>query len=609
MQMARLVLLGILASGVAIRLIHFWAISRTAFLRITLVSTNSDPYAFWQWAQTILAGDLLGRDTYHPYFEWMKEMAPLETWYRWWGGKEIFHQAPLYPYMVAGLSALTGNSLEFVVLAQLLLGSLQPLVMFWLARRLFDDRVGLVAAAATALYGPFVLHQGALLRDWLPPLLEPLALVALLRARASGRSADGLLAGSLIGVATLTKETALMLVPMAILWLVLEHRGVLRRVGFSAAVVLAGFSLAVSPLVVRNYVVGAPLFSLSNRGAEGLIEGNAADTFPVGLHHPLSMKGILERSDGRLGAVIRETLGTYQGDWLGFVKIQLLKVRGLVDPLEVPNNLGFVYGLEISPVLSLTLRYGAIFPLGLAGFLLSLKASRRHLLLMLYGLLTVGGLMSAIILARYRLVLVPVLIVYGAAGAVWLIEAVRTRQVTRTLTFLSLLLGIAAVQHLLIPFRMLRDIPYYALHHSDYFFSAKIYASEGRPDQAVAELERLQAKVRERPGFAWVAYETTLAEGNYRAQWAEQLIEGGKRDEAGRQVELARAAYANHLSLSSPYFTLGNLYLKLGEPAKARTFFEQFLEREPAGPKAEAARRVLSRRERVPPSPSSSLPQ
>ncbi len=591
------ILVGILVLGCAIRLVHFWAISRTAFLKITFISISSDPYAFWHWAQTILAGDLLGRDTYHPYFEWMKEMAPQETWYRWWGGKEIFQQAPFYPYFVAGLLALSKNSLSFVILIQLLIGALQPLVMFWLARRLFDDRVGLVAAALTAFYGPFIFHQGALLRDWLPPLLEPLALLVLLRVRASGRALDGLLAGALIGVATLTKETGLLLVPMALLWLILEYRGAMRRAGASAAVLILGLLLAMSPLVLRNYLVGAPMFALSNRTAEGVIEGNVADTFPVGLHHPLSMKGILERSDGRLGAVIRETLGTYQGDWLGIVKIQLLKLRGLVDPLEVPNNVAFVYGLEISPVLSFTLRYGLIFPLGLAGFLLSLKALRRHLLLALYGIVTIGGLVTAIILARYRLVLVPVLIVYGAAGVAWLIEAIRRRQTVRARTYLGLLLGIAVVQHLLMPFREMREMPYYVIHGGDYIFSARIYAAEGRPDRAVAELKRLQTKARQGPSFATQAYLTTLDEGNYRAQWAAQLLEKGKRDEASRQAELAEAAYANHVNLSSPYSTLGSLYLKLGEPGKARAFFERFLELEPEGPKAEAVRRVLSRLE------------
>jgi hypothetical protein len=594
-RMTKPFLLGIIVLGCAIRLLHFWSISQTAFLKITFVFTNSDPYAFWHWAQKILAGDLLGRDTYHPYFDWMQKMAPLEIWSRWWGGKEIFQQAPLYPYLVAGLLALSNNSLSFVVLAQLLLGGLHPWVMFSLARRLFDDRVGLVVAGLTAFYGPFIFHEGALLRDWLPPIVEPIALVALLRARATYRARDALLAGALIGVAALVRESALLLVAMAIFWILLENRSAWRRAGRLAAVVSLGFSVALLPLVMRNYLVEASLFALSNRAAESLILGNAADTFPVGLHHPLSMKGILERSDGRLGPVIRETLGTYQGDWLRFVRVQLFKLRGLADPFEVPDNLNFAFGIEISPILRFMLRYGLIFPLGVTGFLLSIKALRRHLLLPLYGLVTIGGLLITIIHARYRLVLVPVLMVYGAAGLVLLFEAIRRRQTVKGLAYLSLLLAIAVAQHLLLPLWWMREDPFSALHPPEYFLSAKVYAAEGRPDRAVAEMERLKAKATQHPSFGEQVTEATLAEGFYRVVWAEQLVNWGRLTEATRQVELAQTAYASHPNLSFPYFAIGGLYLRLGEPAKAKALLARFLELEPHGPNAEAVRNALSR--------------
>jgi hypothetical protein len=94
---SKILLLGILILGVLFRLLHFQVLTDTAFLKVPRLYAQSDMYAFWQWAQTILAGDWLGRDTYHPYFIWMEKIAPLETWYQWWGGKEILQQAPLYP--------------------------------------------------------------------------------------------------------------------------------------------------------------------------------------------------------------------------------------------------------------------------------------------------------------------------------------------------------------------------------------------------------------------------------------------------------------------------------------------------------------------------------
>jgi len=290
----RLLLLVVLALGV--RFAHFVAIAGTPFPQFPRVFGQSDLNTFWEWAENIRAGDWVGRDTYHPVFDWMQAIAPTETWYRWWGGKAIFQQAPLYAYLVAGLLTVSRGSLAFVSNAQLLIGALQPLVMFWLGRRLFDERVGLVAAALTAVYGPFVFHESVLLRDWLPPILEPLALVALLRARERQGTIAWGLAGAALGLAVLAKETILLFVPVALLWVVLGARQARGRAMASGAALLAGLLLVLFPLIARNAAVGAPWLAISNRTAEGFILGNAADAFPVGLTHPPSLRSCARRS-------------------------------------------------------------------------------------------------------------------------------------------------------------------------------------------------------------------------------------------------------------------------------------------------------------------------
>jgi hypothetical protein len=63
--------------------------------------------------------------------------------------------------------------------------------------------VGLVAAALAALYGPLILYQGAMLRDWLPPLVEPVVVLLLLRARERDGARDWLLAGAAFAIALL----------------------------------------------------------------------------------------------------------------------------------------------------------------------------------------------------------------------------------------------------------------------------------------------------------------------------------------------------------------------------------------------------------------------
>lgn len=194
-------LAAILGPALLVRLVHLWFLSDAAFPRTPLHCLETDMSAFWRWAQAILAGDWVGRDTYHPHFEWMQRIAPIETWYEWWGGKEIYHQAPLYPYLLAAVLAVK-HSPTFALGVQLVLGTVQPLIMFCLARRLFDDnRVGLVSATLTALYGPFVFYQGVLLRDWLPPILEPLIVLMVLRVKVQRNTGEMITTGVIMGLA------------------------------------------------------------------------------------------------------------------------------------------------------------------------------------------------------------------------------------------------------------------------------------------------------------------------------------------------------------------------------------------------------------------------
>ena len=586
----RLPLLGILGVALLIRLLQFWAISDTALYRVHTV-VESDSRAYWNWAQQILTGHLL--DAYHAYTQSEQLTAPLDTWYRWWGGKEIFRTAPLFPYWVAGLLVLSGGSLAFVILVQLVVGALHPLVMYGLARRLFGKRVGLVAAALTAVYGPFIFYQGVLLRDWLPPILEPLALLALLRARESDRGRAWLLAGAALGLALLAKEAVLLFLPLVVLWLLWEEWPEWRRRIGAASFLLGGFVLCVSPLLVRNALVGAPLFSLSNRAAVTFIATHAADSTPSPAGNTWSAstrKRVLERSEGKLLPTIWETLRTYQGDYGLLIRKEIFRLRGLLDPHEVSGGeVSFDYGLEVSPALRYTLGYGFIFPLGVAGAFMSLRGWRRQRLIYLYLPAVLAGQALGPIQERYRLTLVPVMIGYAAVALVQIFDQLRERRLGRAAGGVGLVLLIAVVQQVWIPLFPARGYG----RGADYLWNAQVYASEGRYDRAVGELERLRMKARDRSHLSKPAADASLLEGDWRAAWAKTLIQEGKREEARRQVALAQTAYAQQSSLSYPNYNLGLLYLRLDEPGRARVFFMRFLELEPEGVRADQTRRLL----------------
>lgn len=582
----RWILLGIFVIGILVRVLHFWAISGTAIPQQALTAVDSDPYAFYHWATTILAGDWLGRDTYHPYFKWMRDMAPLDTWYRWWGGKEIFHQAPLYPYLLAGLLALCRGSLPMVLLTQLLIGALQPLIIYQLGTLLFGVRVGLVAAGMTALYGPFVFYHSVLLRDWLPPMLEPLALVLLLRARRNARPMAWVVAGVVLGLDLLAKETALLLILPGLVWVLFDTVANRINAGKAASYVLAGLLLALSPLMIRNAAVGAPLLALSNRGAEAFAFGIAGRSSPNRF-----LPQILEHSQGRFLPGAMDAIKIYGGDWRKLVAAGLGKIILMKDSFEVPNNVSFDYAMEFSPVLRWSLGYGFVFDLGLAGWFLFLRNWRRWSLLYLYSFAAAGALLVTSPISRYRLALVPVLILFAGGVLTRFMTALGERQFRQTIGIAGLVLGCFLFQRFFLPIAEKEKTPYPV----SYYASAAAYAEQKKFDLAAAEMAHLIDKLKERPMSKEVLTEASVLEGDYRTQWARELLREGKMKEAMQQAKLAEAAYARNQSLSLPYYNLGVLYAYLGDLAKGKRFLKEFLNKDPDHPLAHHAQSLLAR--------------
>jgi tetratricopeptide (TPR) repeat protein len=194
------------------------------------------------------------------------------------------------------------------------------------------------------------------------------------------------------------------------------------------------------------------------------------------------------------------------------------------------------------------------------------------------------------VLGRYRLTLVPVIILFAASALVRLFDALHEKRIGSALTILGLVVGIAALQQLWLPFTR----PEEYLRPQEYLLAAQIYASEGRFDRAVSELERLGENAGKHAALTTLASEASLLEGDYRAQWAKRLIEEGRLAEARRQVERASEAYAPHLGLGYPSYNLGLLYLRLNEREKARALFQRFLEIEPDDPRSSQVRRILA---------------
>ncbi len=447
-------LVAVLALALAVRVLNLWLMSRLPVAEYQFHWAESDMATSWAWSGRIISGDILGRDTPHQYTSWMREWAPLETWERWWGGRTVFHQAPLYAYALAAMRLVAGDG-------------------FW----------GIGLCQAMLVYGPFLLHETLVLRDTLGVTVS-LLLLWWLAGCNEARALPWLVAGWLFALALLAREATLVFGPFVALWIARRFGRHPRALATVALAFVSGISVGLAPLVARNLVVGAPPLSLSTRGIETFVHGNAADSSVIGLALPAATRSILEQADGRLATAIRLTLATYQGDWLRLVGNELFKLRAIFARYEGTDNVNWYYFADRSPLLRFSLHFEWVLALGLVGLWLDRQRAVRHRLLRYFLLASVGALMYSTIVGRYRLPAVAVLLLYAGVTVEWTAREVAAGRWRRAAIAGLAAVGVAAASAHLLPSAERRQ----RYRADEFLLAAEVHYRHGRAERAFEEL-------------------------------------------------------------------------------------------------------------------------
>lgn len=424
---------------------------------------QSDMAFFDEWADVIAGGDWLTDRVLHPYHTWhariaahafhddpalgremelaaadepYSESAGHALWNRWYGGKQ-FHQAPLYPYLVALTRVATGSEVLVVLGLQLALGVVSIALLFAVTRRALGVRTAGLAAVLAALYAPFLHYEGSFLRAG-PILFLSLWFSYLLgRALDRGGNRRWFLLGLIGGLGALLKPT-LVLFPAgaAAAWVLVRVRAprgrdeaATRRWAEPLGLVLGGL-LALAPLVGRNLAVGVAPFKASSVGAVTFVRANAAFSNPEtpGVIDSGKEASLLVPSSARFGPTVEATLATH-GGWVAFARHIARKLPVLAHWHEKPNNTNFYLSRAGSRVLrSLPLTFVWIFPLALAGLVLGARWWARDLPFLILLVATAVPLLAFHALGRYRCVLVPSLLALAAWMLLRVVDWIRERR-------------------------------------------------------------------------------------------------------------------------------------------------------------------------------------
>lgn len=168
------------------------------------------------------------------------------------GGRASAFRPPLYPWMVGAVFATFGEDYRVIRLLQALLGGLAAAALYALGRRLFDERVGLLAGVGLAAYPMLLYFTGEIMTETLYVAVSIGAVALTVRCWQVRTVRSAVLAGSIWGLAVLCRPTAVYcVIGLVVLAAVRFWRK--DRTGAGLLVVVALVAAVVTiPWVVRN---------------------------------------------------------------------------------------------------------------------------------------------------------------------------------------------------------------------------------------------------------------------------------------------------------------------------------------------------------------------
>jgi 4-amino-4-deoxy-L-arabinose transferase-like glycosyltransferase len=383
-----------------------------------------------------LLGDAKG------YFDWAVKISDGD-----WYGTETFYQAPLYPYFLAVLLEVFGHSITLIRLVQMMLGVVGVALIGLAGRKLFSERIGLVAALMLAAYPPAIFYDGIIQKAALATFLVCVLIAACAYLQSDQRLRYAVLAGISLGLLVLTRENALLWTPVVPAWILLRKGEPLRHRCALVACYVGSLALILVPVAARNASLGGEWSPTTFQAGPNFYIGNSLQA--NGIYVPLvpgHETPMYERADAQrlaenaVGHELSarevskfwmsqawEEICQSPGRWL---QLMVAKSFMVFNRYEVPDVESLYIYREYSLPLRLTgvWHFGFLCPLGLWGVVATCRDWRKLWLYYVLLLSMIAAVVLFFILGRYRNPISLLLIPFAAAGVVDIYERAISRR-------------------------------------------------------------------------------------------------------------------------------------------------------------------------------------
>jgi tetratricopeptide (TPR) repeat protein len=498
----------VFAGTLALRLIIISRLSSSPFL----LPARGDMHFYSEWARRILEGH------YSDGF--------------------AFYGLPGYAWLLAFLFKIAGFNPFIPALIQGALDAGTAVLIYKISARVFENKVpfatapGALAALGWAFFVPAQTYSAILMPTAWAVFVFWFVLWQLLRSNRSPSMTGALLLGGLIGLGATAVATILFLLPLVILavWLKSPAAVAPRFRAVTTGLLVLGVLASTSPCWLHNYVFARdPVFLSAHSGINLWIgnnpHANGYPRFPPGLragqaamlqdsidaaesaaHHSLK-RGEVSRY---WSARAREYIAQHPGAWL---RLLALKCRNFGNAFQY-DDLSIITSLREEGVTFPGIYFGLVAALAFPGLVLAWRIAPLSRWITGAIILHLMALLPVFTTERYRLPIVPGLLILAAFGVVRFWENLTSRDFRAALVYTCLLL-----------------------------------------------VSALFVSLPQREPSLW-------ALDAYNSGW--QALEAGKLNLAERKLQLARAYVPDNAETN---FALGNLRLAQQNPSAATAFY------------------------------------
>ncbi len=427
--------LAIFTAALVVRLIHVWQIRNAPFFSVLM----GDSRAYDEWARRIAGGD--------------------------WMGHEVFYQAPLYPYFLGILYAVAGRDVLMVRICQAIIGSIACVWLGLAGRRFFSGRVGLIAGLLLALYAPAIFFDTLLQKSVLDVFFVCLTIwIVSGFVAGEGRQRGRWLALGLgIGALSLTRENAVVLAAVVLVWIVVrDRRGARERVAAAGAFAL-GLALVLLPVAARNNIVGGGFYVTTSQFGPNFYIGNNPEA--DGTYRPLRFgRGspeyerqdaieLAERAAGR--RLTPAEVSRYWADraldfitsqpaaWLTLLGRKVALLSNAVEVLDTESQESYAEWSTPVRLGAYVGHFGVLVPLAALGVWATWPQRKRLWILYAMAIAYAASVAMFYVFARYRFPLVPFLVLFASAGLASVPRFVRGGSIRRSALALASVLAFA----------------------------------------------------------------------------------------------------------------------------------------------------------------------